>query len=64
MKQLARLGILIGAFIVAAIVYGVWKQLDREMGGGFLSAFIRGIVVFGFLGWVWHATKNLAGKDN
>ena len=63
MRQLARWGVLIGAFIVAAIVYGVWKQLDSEMGGGFLSGFIRGAIVFGFLVWVWHATKKLGGKD-
>ena len=50
---------MIGAFIVAAVVYGVWKQIDKEMGGGFF----RGAVVLGFLVWVWHATKKLGEKD-
>jgi|APLak6261658528_1056013.scaffolds.fasta_scaffold46370_2 hypothetical protein len=63
MRKLARWGILIGAFIVAAVVYGVWKQSDMEMGGGFISSFARGTVVFGFLMWVWQATKKFGDKD-
>ena len=63
MRQMARWGILIGAFVVAAVVYGVWKQFDTEMGGGFISGFFRGAVVFGFLVWVWHATRKLGEKD-
>ena len=57
MGRSARWGILIGAFIAAAIVYGVWKRLDHEMGGGFLSEVLRGAVLSGFLVWVWHKTE-------
>jgi Na+-transporting NADH:ubiquinone oxidoreductase subunit NqrD len=62
-RQLARWGILIGAFIIAAVVYGVWKQIDKEMGGGFISGFFRGAIVLGFLVWVWNATKKRGEKD-
>ena len=49
----------------AGVVYhiNIDYLLDREMGGGFLSGFIRGAVVVGFLVWVWRATKKLGGKD-
>ncbi len=51
-----------GAFALAAVVYGVWKQYDNEMGGGFLSAFLRGAVVFGFLSWVLLVLKKARNK--
>lgn len=62
MWQVARWGILLVSFVFAVVVYGVWKQLDREIEGGFISAFIRGAVISVFLAWVWGVTKKFGAK--
>jgi len=33
------------------------EQIDAQLGNGFPSAFLRGAVVFGFIIWMWHATR-------
>jgi hypothetical protein len=47
----------IGGLVLAVLVYTIWKQIDAQLGNGFPSAFLRGAVVFGFIFWMWHATK-------
>src|SRR5882672_7397006 len=47
----------IGGLLLALVVYTIWKQLDAQLGFGFPSAFLRGAVVVGFIGWMWYATR-------
>lgn len=45
------------AVVTAAVVYGVWRQLDLELQLGVWSDPLRGAAVFGGLTWTWSATR-------
>jgi len=47
----------VGGFVLALVVYTIWRQLDVQLAIGFPSAYLRGAVVFGFIAWLWYATK-------
>jgi hypothetical protein len=56
MSNSARWAIRIAAVVGAAVTYGVWRQIDREMGLGVASSFARGTLILGGLSWAWIAT--------
>lgn len=64
MSNAAKWIIRIGAVLVGTILYGVWRQIEREVGLGMLSAFARGAVVFGGLAWVWSITRTGANRQS
>lgn len=43
--------------LVQIIVYGVWRDADRHIGGGFISGALRGALVFGGIYFLWAWAK-------
>jgi hypothetical protein len=50
--------------IFLLLVYTIWRQLDAQLGGGFIGGFLRGAVVCGLMWWLWVATKPKPPKGN
>ena len=44
--------------ILALGIYAVWKDYDQHHGGGFISGFFRGGLIFGGLVILWAWAKN------
>lgn len=60
LKQALRWTILAVSFIFALFLYGLWRAIETEIVGySIISSILRGVVVFGFLYWVWHLTKRI-----
>lgn len=47
MNTALRWIIAIVGWLVLLIVYGVWKDVEKHTGGGFITGFLRGVIVFG-----------------
>lgn len=59
-RHAARWAVLFVAFIIAVFIYGLWKQIEIELVGySLVSSIMRGIVVFGFMFFVWNITKKM-----
>jgi hypothetical protein len=40
------------------IVYAVWKDVEKHTGGGFITGFLRGAIVFGGAYYLYKWAKN------
>ena len=47
----------IGNLVLALVILAIWRHVDAQLGFGFPGGVLRGAVVFGFLLWMWNATK-------
>lgn len=50
--------------VILVSVYGVWRTIDQQTGGGFWSGALRGALVFGGIGLLWAWAKRDSGKKS
>ena len=45
-------------WLALLIVYAVWKDVEKHTGGGFITGFLRGAIVFGGAYYLYRWAKN------
>lgn len=45
-------------WLILLIVYAVWKDVEKHAGGGFITGFLRGVIVFGGAYYLYNWAKN------
>lgn len=65
MNTVLRWIIAVVGWLVLLIVYGVWKDIEKHTGGGFIAEFLRGLIVFGgaYYLYKWAKDENRQTKQ-
>lgn len=65
MNTALRWTIAIVGWLVLLIIYSVWKDVERHTGGGLITGFLRGLIVFGGAYYIykWAKSKNYANNS-
>ncbi|OGT88715.1 MAG: hypothetical protein A2286_07320 [Gammaproteobacteria bacterium RIFOXYA12_FULL_61_12] len=58
MNAALRWIIAVVGWLFLLIVYGVWKDVEKHTGGGFITGFLRGAIVFGGAYYLYKWAKN------
>jgi len=45
-------------WVALLIVYAVWKDIEKHIGGGFITGFLRGVIVFAGAYYLYKWAKN------
>ena len=63
-KPTSRWVIAIIGWLVLLLIYVVWKSVENHVGGGFITGFLRGGIVFGGAYILYRWAKNNGGNHN
>lgn len=57
MNTPTRWGVRIIGLLAALMVVAIWRGIDKDVGGGWISGAIRGGLLIAFVIWLWSMTK-------